>query len=90
MYFSNEKIMERDMEIFDTIFLYTKNLVVTYKYGMLPLFSDETYSTSDYFIIDECDSMILDHAQEFKGIYKSLNQKVGGLFFLTATQFEHI
>ena len=55
---------------------------------MIPKFSSPTYSITDYFIIDECDSIMLDEAKNFTSIYKSLDKQVGGLFFLTATKFE--
>lgn len=55
---------------------------------MLPYYDSEKHSDLDFFIIDECDSMMLDTAEMFQRIYESLNKNVGGLFFLTATKFE--
>ena len=55
---------------------------------MLPLWEKGKYGKLDYFIIDECDSIMLDDAELFLQRYTSLKKKVGGLFFLTATQFE--
>ena len=55
---------------------------------MIPNKDETIYGSNDYFIVDECDSMMLDNAREFMPNYNYLKEKVGGFFFLTATKYE--
>ena len=55
---------------------------------MIPKYDKEKYDKYDFFIVDECDSIMLDQCMVFFQNYLSMQARVGGFFFLTATKFE--
>ena len=88
MYFSNEKLMIRDKQIIREGIKYSQKTKVTYVSGMIPQYDSTKFDKNDYFIVDECDSIMLDESIEFHANYIGMQSHVGGFFFLTATNFE--
>jgi hypothetical protein len=82
--------MERDMIIISGSVLNNRGLTVHPHFDMIPVYDYTKHDKHHYFIIDECDGMMLDQAETFMTRYLEIKDKVGCFFFLTATNFETI
>ena len=49
-----------------------KKAIISFHYGMIPIYDPEIHGHHDYFIVDECDSIILDRAEEFLPRYTAM------------------
>ena len=43
-----------------------------------------------FYIVDECDSIMLERSKEFVAVYEGISKHIGGMYFLTATSAEKI
>ena len=76
------------MQFIEKCSTYVGNVTISDHTGMIPKFENGKYNDKDYFIVDECDSMMLDDPEDFYNNYTSMQEKIGGFFFLTATEFD--
>ncbi len=60
MYFANEKLKIRDMEVIRSGLRNINNVIVNGYHSMIPTFDAGTHTINDYYIVDECDSIMLD------------------------------